>query len=66
MLEKTLLSLKAYLSKIEHRNMTSEYHDFALCAEELRFAAKWLGYITGKITSEDVLDIIFKDFCIGK
>ena len=37
-----------------------------LMAQELRFAATSLGRITGRIDSEDLLDIIFKDFCIGK
>ena len=37
-----------------------------LAAEELRLAADSLGRITGRIDIEQVLDIIFKDFCIGK
>ncbi|XP_071104655.1 tRNA modification GTPase GTPBP3, mitochondrial-like [Haliotis cracherodii] len=40
--------------------------DVVLSAHQLRKAARELGKITGKITSEDILDIIFKDFCIGK
>ena len=40
--------------------------DFALSAEELRKACRWIGYITGHVTSEEILDVIFKDFCIGK
>ena len=43
-----------------------EFKDIVLLAEELREAAKWLGMITGSITNEHVLDVIFKDFCIGK
>jgi tRNA modification GTPase len=37
-----------------------------LAAEDLRFAARALGRITGRFQIEDVLDVIFKDFCIGK
>jgi tRNA modification GTPase len=37
-----------------------------LLAEDLRLAARWLGRITGEIDVEDVLDQIFRDFCIGK
>jgi tRNA modification GTPase len=35
-------------------------------AEELRAAAQALGRLTGRIDVEDVLDVIFRDFCIGK
>jgi tRNA modification GTPase len=37
-----------------------------LIAEELRVAAAALGRLTGRIDVEDVLDVIFRDFCIGK
>jgi tRNA modification GTPase len=37
-----------------------------LVAEELRLAARRLGRITGTVDVEDVLDVIFRDFCIGK
>jgi tRNA modification GTPase len=37
-----------------------------LIAEELRLAARALGRLTGKVDVEDVLDAIFRDFCIGK
>jgi tRNA modification GTPase len=37
-----------------------------LLAQELRFALYSIGRITGKIDVEDLLDVIFKDFCIGK
>lgn len=34
--------------------------------EELRLAATALGRITGRVDVEDMLDIVFRDFCIGK
>jgi tRNA modification GTPase len=37
-----------------------------LIAEELRAAATTLGRLTGRVDVEDVLDAIFRDFCIGK
>ena len=35
-------------------------------AEELRLAARALGRITGRVDVEAVLDLVFRDFCIGK
>ena len=40
--------------------------DDDLIAEELRLAARSLGRLTGRVDVEDVLDVIFRDFCIGK
>mmetsp|Transcript_17368 Transcript_17368/g.31643 ORF Transcript_17368/g.31643 Transcript_17368/m.31643 type:complete len:631 (+) Transcript_17368:67-1959(+) len=37
-----------------------------LAAEEMRIAANELGRITGRIDVEELLDVIFRDFCIGK
>lgn len=37
-----------------------------LLAEDLRLASRALGRITGKVDVEDLLDVIFRDFCIGK
>jgi tRNA modification GTPase len=37
-----------------------------LIAEELRGAATTLGRLTGRVDVEDILDVIFRDFCIGK
>jgi tRNA modification GTPase len=37
-----------------------------LKCEELRLAAQAIGKITGKIQVDDVLDVIFRSFCIGK
>ncbi|KAG5645773.1 hypothetical protein DXG03_005310 [Asterophora parasitica] len=40
--------------------------DVVLGAEELRYAAHALGKVSGLIDVEDILDAVFKDFCIGK
>jgi tRNA modification GTPase len=37
-----------------------------IIAEELRVAARALGRLVGRVDVEDVLDVIFRDFCIGK
>jgi tRNA modification GTPase len=37
-----------------------------IIAEELRLAARALGRLTGRVDVEDILDVIFRDFCIGK
>jgi tRNA modification GTPase len=37
-----------------------------LIAEELRLASRALGRLTGRVDVEDILDVIFRDFCIGK
>src|SRR6185503_12693485 len=37
-----------------------------IVAEELRLAARDLGRLIGIVDVEDVLDVIFRDFCIGK
>ncbi|MEO0391707.1 MAG: tRNA uridine-5-carboxymethylaminomethyl(34) synthesis GTPase MnmE [Pseudomonadota bacterium] len=37
-----------------------------LMAEDTRLALRALGRITGRVDVEDLLDIIFRDFCIGK
>ncbi len=37
-----------------------------LMAEDIRIAARSLGSITGHINVEEILDMVFKDFCIGK
>ena len=37
-----------------------------LRAEELRHATDALGRLTGRVDVEDLLEVIFRDFCIGK
>jgi tRNA modification GTPase len=37
-----------------------------LAAEDLRMAARALGRITGRVDVEDMLDALFREFCIGK
>lgn len=49
----------------------AQYHqyrdtDLALAAEGVRLALTNLGRITGRVGAEEILDIVFRDFCIGK
>ena len=37
-----------------------------LMAEDLRLALRALGRITGRVDIEELLDVVFRDFCIGK
>ncbi len=37
-----------------------------LAAEDLRLAVRALGRVTGRVDVEDLLDAIFREFCIGK
>ncbi|KAF9913915.1 tRNA modification GTPase gtpbp3, mitochondrial [Lobosporangium transversale] len=57
-LENCLQSLEAFL------NLGVD--DVVLGAEELRHAASDLGKITGRVDVEEVLDVVFREFCIGK
>ncbi|KAI0244350.1 tRNA modification GTPase gtpbp3, mitochondrial, partial [Massospora cicadina] len=40
--------------------------DLVLAAEHLRIAATALGRITGHVDVEEILDALFREFCIGK
>jgi tRNA modification GTPase len=37
-----------------------------IMAEQLRLATRALGKLLGGVDVEDILDVIFRDFCIGK
>ena len=37
-----------------------------LAAEDVRVALRALGRITGRVDIDEVLDTVFRDFCIGK
>jgi tRNA modification GTPase len=40
--------------------------ELALVAEDLRLAVRAIGRITGRVGVEDILDMVFSEFCIGK
>lgn len=49
-----------------HRSIIAKDSGEELVAEELRAAAFALGRLLGRVDVEDLLDVIFRDFCIGK
>ena len=40
--------------------------DLVICAHYLRKAVREIGFVSGKVSSDQILDVIFADFCIGK
>jgi tRNA modification GTPase len=66
----------AVLTRPRHRAALSEAADWLaeaeaaglpeLASEALRAALRALGRLTGRVGVEDILDIVFRDFCIGK
>ncbi|MEQ1753536.1 MAG: tRNA uridine-5-carboxymethylaminomethyl(34) synthesis GTPase MnmE [Micropepsaceae bacterium] len=60
-----LEAVTVYLDRFLQALQQQSFHIDVL-AEELRMAARELGRITGRIDVEDYLDVIFRDFCIGK
>lgn len=40
--------------------------DLVLMAEHLRKALRNIGKLIGTVSSEEILDVIFSEFCIGK
>ncbi|XP_034249068.1 tRNA modification GTPase GTPBP3, mitochondrial [Thrips palmi] len=62
------LKKTSYLSEAQKNASLegSQITDLAICAEDLRRAVQHLGKITGHVTTEQILDVIFRDFCIGK
>ena len=42
------------------------FNDVSLAAEDVRSAISEISEITKKTDNEDILDIIFNEFCIGK
>lgn len=74
--ERCMMTGAPALTRARHREALEECVDslirFAeidlpeLAAEDLRMATRSLSRITGRIDVEDVLDVVFSDFCIGK
>ena len=60
-----LQAVSNHLAQFE-QNTSANTVQLDLLAEDLRRAAQELGRITGRIDVEDYLDVIFRDFCIGK
>mmetsp|Transcript_21789 Transcript_21789/g.66136 ORF Transcript_21789/g.66136 Transcript_21789/m.66136 type:complete len:85 (-) Transcript_21789:187-441(-) len=61
-LEQCTLALKSF----EQLATLGDAAPLDLACEELRAASTELGRITGRVDVEELLDVIFRDFCIGK
>jgi tRNA modification GTPase len=59
-------ALQAVLAALDRAQSDQIAGHEDLVAEELRTAAQALGRLTGRVDVEDILDVIFRDFCIGK
>lgn len=58
---------EALAEVLEHlRDSLSEARPLEMRAEALRLASDRLARLTGRIDVEDLLDVVFRDFCIGK
>jgi len=59
---------EALTNCVEHLSFVidNQVSDIELKAETLRHASDCIGRITGKIDVEDLLDVIFSEFCVGK
>ena len=56
----------ALKNSVENLTNFSLQKNIELAAEDLRMTAREIGKITGKIDVENILDVIFSRFCIGK
>ncbi len=61
--ERYRISLKNSLSNLEQFSLKK---NIELAAEDLRMTAREIGKISGKVDVENILDVIFSRFCIGK
>ena len=64
--ERHRIKLNDCLKEIENFLKKDQNKDIEMAAEDLRLATRHLGGIVGKVDVEEILDSIFKDFCIGK
>ena len=61
-----VLGIQNSVNSLEKSKNINPITHSELMVEELRYAINEVGRITGHVDVEDFLDVIFKDFCIGK
>jgi tRNA modification GTPase len=61
-----MVLIEVVQSLVESGKLAEEGAGEELVAEQLRLAASGLGRLTGRVDVEDILEVIFRDFCIGK
>lgn len=60
-----LLNCVDYL--LNYLKMSSkEEYDMVIAAQNIRNGMREIGKITGHVNTEEILDVIFTNFCIGK
>ena len=64
--ERHKAKLNDCLKEIDNFLKKDQNKDIEIAAEDLRLATRHLGSIVGRVDVEEILDSIFKDFCIGK
>ncbi len=65
--ERHLRALRAAESALNKAaSGVSEHSQLELIAEDLRLSQRYLGEITGDVSSDDLLGKIFSSFCVGK
>jgi len=64
--ERHRVKLNDCLNEIDNFLKKDQNKDLEIAAEDLRLATRHLGSIVGTVDVEEILDSIFKDFCIGK
>jgi tRNA modification GTPase len=64
--ERHRLALQEALAALDRAQAEPPFDREEIVAEELRLAARALGRLVGRVDVEDILDVIFRDFCIGK
>ena len=60
------INLENCIESLKNFEEKKTIDDFDKAAEDLRLATRYLGKIVGKVDVEEILETIFKDFCIGK
>ena len=60
------INLEKCLEHLKNFEEKKSIEDFDKAAEDLRLATRYLGTIVGKVDVEEILGVIFNDFCIGK
>ena len=64
--ERQRAHLKETVTALRDAQRAAEEGREEIMAEQLRLATRALGKLLGRVDVEDVLDVIFRDFCIGK
>jgi tRNA modification GTPase len=62
-IQECLESIEEFLDKF---NPHAADQDLAILVQTIRDSVRSLGRITGEVRTDDILDVIFRDFCIGK